>query len=189
MRKIIVAITGASGTRYGADLLAALNQAPAVETHLVISQWGIQNLKLETNLSLADLENLADHVYKNQDLGASIASGSFLTDSMVIVPASMRTTAAIAAGLSDDLITRSADVMLKERRQLILVPRETPLSAIHLENMLKLARLGVQMIPPMPAFYNQPQTIDDLIAHQTNRTLDALGVAVPGREARRWEGI
>lgn len=185
MKKIVVGITGASGTVYAVDLLKKLQANPEIETHVIISNWAKENLKLETDLKMSDLRALADVVYDNNNLGAAVASGSFLTDGMIIVPASMKTVAGISIGFGDSLIARAADVTLKEQRKLILVPRETPLNAIHLENLTKLARLGVQIIPPIPAFYNHPETIDDIINHQTMKLLDALGIENTGR---RWQG-
>ncbi|MGM0240455.1 UbiX family flavin prenyltransferase [Enterococcus sp. AZ103] len=185
MKKIVVGITGASGTVYAVDLLRKLQVNPEIETHVIISNWAKENLKLETDLKMSDLRALADVVYDNNNLGAAVASGSFLTDGMIIVPASMKTVAGISIGFGDSLIARAADVTLKEQRKLILVPRETPLNAIHLENLTKLARLGVQIIPPIPAFYNHPETIADIINHQTMKLLDALGIENTGR---RWQG-
>lgn len=187
MKRIIVAVTGASGTIYAIELLKALQKIDDVETHLVMSKWGKQNLELETDYSLDQMEGLADHVYRNQDLGAAIASGSFLTDAMVIVPASMKSIASIATGLADNLVARAADVILKEQRQLIIVPRETPFSLIHLENMTKLAKMGVQIIPPIPAFYHRPKTVEELVNHQTMKLLDALHLA--NQVEQRWSGI
>ncbi|KAF1304987.1 MULTISPECIES: UbiX family flavin prenyltransferase [Enterococcus] len=186
MKKIVIGITGASGTIYALDLIKKLKAIPDVETHGIISSWAKENLKLETEMSLKEVEGLLDYHYSNKDLGAAIASGSFLTDGMVIVPASMKTVASLSIGLADNLITRAADVALKEQRKLILVPRETPLNAIHLENLTKLSRLGVQIIPPIPAFYNQPKTIQDLVDHHTMKLLDALGIANDSQG--RWGG-
>lgn len=188
MKRIVVAVSGASGTIYGLRLLEALHAQPEVEVHLVMSPWAKENLAVEaTGYSLAQVHALADFVYDHRNMGATIASGSFRHDGMVIVPASMKTLAAIATGLGDSLIGRAADVTLKERRPLIVVPRETPLNQIHLENMLKLAKMGVEIIPPMPAFYQQPQTIDDLIAHTTMKLLDHLKIA--NDLAPRWPGL
>ncbi|MDT2604911.1 UbiX family flavin prenyltransferase [Enterococcus dongliensis] len=186
MKKIVIGISGASGTIYALDLIKKLKAIPNVETHGVISTWAKQNLRLETETSLKEIENLLDFHYSNKDLGAAIASGSFLTDGMVIVPASMKTVASLSIGLADNLITRAADVTLKEQRKLILVPRETPLNAIHLENLTKLARLGVQIIPPIPAFYHHPETIQDLVDHQSMKLLDALGIENDNQG--RWQG-
>lgn len=184
-RRIVIGITGASGTIYALDLLKELKKYPEIETYGVISDWAKENLKIETDMSLKEVYELLDYHYSVKDLGASIASGSFLVDAMVIVPTSMRTVGAIAMGLADNLITRAADVTLKEQRKLILVPRETPLHAIHLENLTKLAKMGVQIIPPIPAFYNQPQTIQDLVHHQTMKLLDAL--QIENDLSERWK--
>ncbi|MFD1317616.1 UbiX family flavin prenyltransferase [Loigolactobacillus zhaoyuanensis] len=186
MRRIIIGVTGASGTIYAIDLLQKLAQIPEIETHLVLSQWAKQNLALETDFTLRQVQQLADVTYNINDQAAAIASGSFLNDGMIIVPASMKTVAGIATGFGDNLISRAADVALKEQRKLVIVPRETPLSVIHLENLTKLARLGVQIIPPMPAFYDHPQTIQDIVNHQTMKLLDAL--AIPNQVAPRWQG-
>lgn len=186
MQRIIVGVTGASGTIYAVDLLEKLHQLPDVEVHLVLSNWAKKNLALETDYQLSQLTALADQTYHINDQGAAIASGSFLNDGMVIVPASMKTVASIAYGIGDNLIGRAADVTIKEQRKLVIVPRETPLSVIHLENLTKLAKLGAQIIPPIPAFYNQPQTIQDLVAHQTMKILDAFHIH--NETDRRWEG-
>ncbi len=186
MKKIIVGITGASGTTYAISLLKALHDLPDIETHLVMSKWAVKNLELETDLTLTQVKNLADQIYNINDQGAVIASGSFLTAGMVIVPASMKTIAGVAYGFADNLIGRAADVCLKERRKLIIVPRESPLSTLHLENMLKLSQMGVEIIPPIPAFYNHPQTIADLVNHNTMKLLDALDMH--NELSPRWQG-
>lgn len=186
MKKIIVGVTGASGTTYAISLLKALHDLPDVETHLVLSKWAVRNLELETDLTLPAVKSLADQVYNINDQGAAIASGSFLTTGMVIVPASMKTVAGVAYGFADNLIGRAADVCLKERRKLIVVPRESPFSTLHLENMLKLSQMGAEIIPPIPAFYNHPQTINDLVNHQTMKLLDALGLQ--NEISPRWQG-
>lgn len=186
MKKIIIGISGASGSIYGIDLLKKLKQVEGVETHLVLSDWAKENIKLETDYQPEEVEKLADFVYDDHNLGASIASGSFRVDAMVVAPASMKTVAGISVGFDDDLIIRAAGVMLKEQRKLILVPRETPLSAIHLENLTKLAKLGVQIIPPIPSFYDHPQTIQDIVDHQSMKVVDALGI--DNEIGRRWNG-
>ena len=186
MKKIIIGISGASGSIYGIDLLKKLKQVEGIETHLVMSDWAKENIKLETDYQPEEVEKLADFVYDDHNLGASIASGSFRDDAMVVAPASMKTVAGISVGFDDDLIIRAAGVMLKEQRKLILVPRETPLSAIHLENLTKLAKLGVQIIPPIPSFYDHPQTIQDIIDHQSMKVVDALGI--DNEIGRRWNG-
>ncbi|WP_371372868.1 UbiX family flavin prenyltransferase [Sporomusa aerivorans] len=172
---IIVAITGATGAIYGVRLLEFLKRL-TIESHLVVSQWAMETLRLETAYSFAELQTLVTHVYNNNELGAAIASGSFKTAGMVIAPCSMKTLAAVSCGFSTNLILRAADVTVKEGRKLILVTRETPLSSIHLENMLRLSRLGVVMMPPMPAFYNKPASIDDLVDQHAGRILDRLGI-------------
>lgn len=188
MKKIVVGITGASGTIYGIRLLEALQATPDVETHLVMSRWAKENLAVEdTGYTEAQVKALADYVYPEQNLGAAIASGSFIHDGMVIIPASMKTVAAVATGLSENLIARAADVTLKEQRQLIIVPRESPFNQIHLENMLKLAKMGVGVIPPIPAFYNNPKTVDDIINHTVMKILDHLHIE--NTVSSRWEGL
>jgi 4-hydroxy-3-polyprenylbenzoate decarboxylase len=184
--RLVVAMTGASGAALGIRLLERLRDVPSVETHLVISRWARQTIRQEATRSAREVASLADHVYHPDDLAAPISSGSFLTDGMVVVPCSMKTLAGIRVGYGDGLITRAADVTLKERRKLVLVVRETPLSEIHLENMLSLARMGVSILPPMPAFYTMPSTIQDVVDGIVARVLDQFGVAVPG--TRRWAG-
>ena len=183
--KIIVGITGATGTIYGVRLLERLREAGA-DTHLVISRWGARTLIHETPYSREQVEALASVSYAPGDMGAAIASGSFRTDGMIIAPCSAKTLAAIAHGYGDNLIHRSADVVLKERRRLVLAVREAPFSDIHLENMLKLSRMGAVVLPPLPAFYNHPRTIDDVVDHTVARMLDAFGLEVRG--AVRWAG-
>lgn len=158
-----------------------------VETHLVMSKWGGRTLTHETRYSLKDVQDLATHSYTIADQGAAISSGSFVTLGMVIAPCSMRTVAAIAHGLGDNLIHRAADVVLKERRKLVLVVRESPFSEIHLENMLKLARMGVVILPPVPAFYNNPQNLDDMINHITMRVIDQFDIHLD--VMNRWDGV
>lgn len=172
---IVIAITGATGSCYGVRLLEVMKELN-VNTHLIISQWAKKTIELETSYSLDDIYNLATYCYEEDNQAAALASGSFKHQGMVIVPCSMRTLGAIANGLAGNLIHRSADVTLKEQRKLILAVRETPLNAIHLENMLKLSRLGVVIMPPVPAFYQKPQTISDIVDHFAGRVLDQLGV-------------
>ena len=183
--KIIVALTGATGAIYGVRILQRLRDAGA-ETHLVISRWGVRTLLHETNFSKEQVESLGSVTYASGDMGAAISSGSFRTDGMVIAPCSAKTLAAVAHGFGENLVHRAADVILKERRKLVLVVREAPLSDIHLENMLKLSRMGAVMLPPMPAFYNHPQTVDDVVEHTVSRVLDQFGLD-PGGSAR-WTG-
>ncbi|GHF17194.1 non-oxidative hydroxyarylic acid decarboxylases subunit B [Streptomyces spiralis] len=185
--RLVVGMTGATGAVLGVRFLQALAALPDVETHLVLSRWARTTIELETGLSVDEVAALADAVHRPEDQGATISSGSFPTDGMVIVPCSMKTLAGIRAGYADGLVGRAADVVLKERRKLVLVPRETPLSEIHLENMLALSRMGVQMLPPMPAFYNHPQSVDDIVDHVVARVLDQFGLPAPA--ARRWEGM
>lgn len=184
-RRIVVGISAATGVVFGVEVLRRL-AATRVETHLVVSKWARRTLEHETGLSMEDVHALASHVYTHGDQSAVLASGSFRTDGMIIAPCSMRTLAAIAHGVADNLILRAADVVIKERKPLVLMVRESPLSAIHLENMLTLARLGVSIAPPMPAFYQRPESIEDLVGHVVTRALDQLGLE--DAEAPRWEG-
>jgi 4-hydroxy-3-polyprenylbenzoate decarboxylase len=183
---VIVGMTGATGTIFGVRLLQVL-QGSGVETHLVMSKWAARTLIEETSHTVEQVQQLATRVYPLGDQGAAISSGSFLTLGMIVVPCSMRTLAAIAHGLGDNLIHRAADVILKERRRLVLAIREAPLSEIHLENMLKLSRMGVVICPPVPAFYNRPQTIDDIVNHTVARLLDQLDIHLDVQS--RWQGM
>lgn len=185
--RLIVGMTGATGAVLGLRLLQQLAELPEVETHLILSRWARATIELETGHSAREVEDLADVVHHPGDQGATIASGSFRTDGMVVVPCSMKTLAGIRAGYADGLVGRAADVMLKERHPLVLVPRETPLSEIHLENMLDLARKGARIVPPMPAFYHRPASVDDIVDHLTARVLDQF--ALPAPAARRWAGM
>ena len=185
-RRIIVGITGATGTIFGIRLLELL-QETEVETHLVLSRWAARTLVEETAYTVEQVQALATHVHPVTDQGAPISSGSFVTDGMIIMPCTIRTLAAIAHGLADNLIHRAADVILKERRRLVLAVREAPLSEIHLENMLKLARMGAVIAPPMPSFYGRPRSIDDLVNHTVVRLLDQLDIHLD--VANRWEGL
>ena len=183
--RLIVAMTGATGTIIGVRLLQLLQETD-VETHLVMSTWAVRTLRHETMFAAEDVQRLATRVYAPGDQGAAISSGSFLTDGMVIVPCSMRTLAAIAHGFGDTLVHRAADVVLKERRRLVLSVREAPLSDIHLENMLKLSRMGVVICPPVPAYYARPQTVDDIVTWSAARLLDQVGIHL--ETANRWNG-
>lgn len=183
--KLIVGITGATGTIFGVRLLQVL-EGSGVETHLVMSKWATRTLVHETPYTVEEVQQMATRHYASGDQGAPISSGSFITRGMVVAPCSVRTLAAIAQGQGDNLVHRAADVILKERRKLVLVVREAPLSDIHLENMLKLSRMGVVIIPPVPAFYNHPRTIDDLVNHTVMRILDQFGIHVD--VAARWDG-
>lgn len=173
--KLIVAMTGASGAIYGVKLLEELRKQQ-IETHLILSHWAEATLTTETAYSVETVKSLAHQVHPVNDLTASLASGSFATTGMVVVPCSMKTLSGIAHGYSADLITRAADVIIKERRRLVLVARETPLSPIHLENMLKLARLGVTILPPVPAFYTSPKSIEDIVTQTVGRILAQFNV-------------
>lgn len=183
--KLIVGITGATGTILGVRLLEALENSK-IESHLVLSKWGARTLVHETTYTVDTVKALATCTYSESDQGAAISSGSFVTDGMIIAPCSMRSLAAIAHGQGDNLIHRAADVVLKERRKLVLMVRESPLSDIHLENMLKLSRMGVVIIPPVPAFYNRPETLDSVVDHIVMRVLDQFGVHT--ESSTRWDG-
>jgi len=187
-KRLVIAITGASGAVYGIRMLELLSQVDDWESHLVISPSGLMTATHELELDRAQIEGLADVVHNVRDIGASIASGSFQCNGMVIAPCSMRTLAAVAHGLSDNLITRAADVMLKERRRLVLVARETPLNLAHLRNMVAVTELGAIVAPPVPAFYNQPSAIDDIVNHTVGRILDLFEVEHSGL-LQRWEGL
>ena len=184
--RLIVGITGATGTIFGVRLLQMLHGS-GVETHLVVSKWAARTLAHETPYSLKEVQGLATQSYGVGAQGAAISSGSFVTMGMAIAPCSMRTLAAIAHGIGDNLIHRAADVILKERRKLVLVVRESPFSEIHLENMLKLARMGVVILPPVPAFYNNPQNLDDMINHITMRVIDQFDIHLD--VMNRWDGV
>ena len=184
--RLIVGITGATGTIFGVRILQMLHGS-GVETHLVVSKWAARTLTHETPHSLKYVQSLANQSYAIGAQGAAISSGSFVTLGMVIAPCSMRTLAAIAHGLGDNLIHRAADVILKERRKLVLVVRESPFNEIHLENMLKLARMGVVILPPVPAFYNNPQNLDDMINHITMRVIDQFDIHLD--VMNRWDGV
>lgn len=175
-QRIIVGISGASGAIYGVRLLQALRTLPSIETHAVISDAGWLNITHELDLERTHAPALADVVHSIDHIGASIASGSFRASGMVVAPCSMRTLAAIAHGLTDNLLTRAADVMLKERRRLILLARETPLHLVHLRNMTTVTEMGAIVCPPVPAFYQKPQTVEDIVQHSLARVLDLLGL-------------
>ncbi|MCL9674588.1 non-oxidative hydroxyarylic acid decarboxylases subunit B [Citrobacter sp. MNAZ 1397] len=185
--KLIIGMTGATGAPLGVALLQALHEMPEVETHLVMSKWAKTTIELETPWTARDVAALADVTHNPADQAATISSGSFRTDGMIVIPCSMKTLAGIRAGYAEGLVGRAADVVLKEGRKLVLVPREMPLSTIHLENMLALSRMGVAMVPPMPAYYNHPQTVDDITWHIVTRVLDQFGLE--HSKARRWEGL
>lgn len=186
-RRLLVAITGASGAIYGLRLLQALQPAPDVETHLVVSDAGWQTLRHELHAGPQTLRPLVHTLHDAADIGAGPASGSFRCAGMVVAPCSMRTLAAIAHGLSDNLVIRAADVMLKERRRLVLMARETPLHLGHLRNMTAVTEMGAIVCPPVPAFYLRPQTIDDIVNASVARVLDLLDV--PHTLSARWAGL
>ena len=183
--RLIVGVTGATGVIYGVRALQRL-RAAGVETHLVMSRWGARTLLHETPYTREQVEAMADVVYSPNDMGAAISSGSFQTAGMLVAPCSAKTLAAIAHGFGDNLVHRAADVVLKERRKLVIALRESPLSDIHLENMLRLSRMGAMIMPPVPAFYNHPRTIDEMVDFTVSRLLDQCGVPVP--DADRWQG-
>ena len=186
-RRIVVAITGATGAVYGVRLLQRLQALPGVETHLVVSDAASLTLHQEVGMQRRDVEALAHVVHKNREIGASIASGSFQTDGMVIAPCSMKTLAAVAHGLADNLVARAADVVLKERRRLVLMVRETPVNLAHLRNMTAVTEMGGIVFPPLPSFYHRPASIDEMVDHTLDRVLDLLGIE--NDTAPRWPGM
>jgi 2,5-furandicarboxylate decarboxylase 2 len=186
-KRLIVGITGATGAVYGVELLKTLSGLEDWESHVVMSDAGALNLWHELKMRRKDLEKLATAAYNPKDIGATIASGSFLTEGMVIAPCSMKTLAAVAHAHADDLVSRAADVVLKERRRLVLVPRETPLNLAHLRNMTAVTEMGGIIMPPVPAFYALPKSIEDLVAHTVARVLDLFGVH--SARLARWQGM
>ncbi len=184
--RIIVGISGASGSIYGIRLLEKLRARGGVETHLVLTRSGERTAYLETGRLAADLKALADYSYPVEDIGAKLASGSFLTDAMVVAPCSISSMSSIACGIASNLLVRAADVTLKERRKLILLVRETPFHLGHLRSMTALAEMGAIIAPPVPAFYTRPQTVDDIVNFSVDRVLDLLGL--PGETTTRWQG-
>jgi flavin prenyltransferase len=186
MTRFIVGMTGASGAIYGVRLLEQLRDLP-VETHLIATRWARVTIEHETQRTFAEVRELADVTYSEGDQSAAVSSGSFVTDGMIIVPCSMKTVGAIATGFAHNLICRAADVVLKERRPLVLVVRETPLHSVHLRNLLTLSDMGAVIAPPVPAFYARPESVDELVDHTVVRLLDQLGVhrEVPSR----WTGL
>jgi len=186
VKRLVVAITGATGVIYGIRLLERLRGLPGVETHLVVSAPGKRTILEETDYALRDVEALAHHVHDNRDIGASLASGSFRTAGMVIAPCSIKTASAVAYCRSDSLIARAADVTLKEGRPLVMLVRETPLHAGHLRCLLALVEMGAVLLPPMPAFYHRPKDLEDVIGHTLTRALDRLGLPLP--DAPEWQG-
>ncbi len=184
-KRLIVGISGASGIIYGIETLKQLRQA-GLESHLVVSKAAMQTLKHESDISFGDLQALADVVYSNQDIGAAIASGSFKTGGMLVAPCSIRSLAEIASGLSASLLSRAADVILKERRRLVLLVRETPLHAGHLQSMLDVTNMGGIIMPPVPAFYTNPQSLEEMVSQTIARALDLFEIETPA--LRRWDG-
>lgn len=188
MKRLIVGISGASGAIYGVRLLQVLQSVEGVESHLVMSQAARQTLSLETDYSLRDVQALADVVHDARDIAASISSGSFKTAGMVILPCSIKTLSGIVHSYTDSLVTRAADVVLKERRPLVLCVRETPLHLGHLRLMTQAAELGAVIMPPVPAFYHRPESLDDVINQTVNRVLDQFDIDLPEDLFTRWQG-
>ena len=186
-RRIVVAITGATGAIYGVRLLEELRRQRGIETHLVVSKAGFLSAATELDLGRSALEAYGDVVHADRDVGASIASGSFRTDGMIVAPCSMRTLAAIATGVTDNLVTRAADVALKERRRLVLLARETPLGLVHLRNMVTVTEMGAVVFPPVPAFYARPDSLDAMVDQTVGRVLDLFDLDSP--LVRRWSGV
>ncbi len=186
-QRLIVAITGATGAVYGVRLLQHLSAIDGVETHLVVSEAASLTLHQEVGMQRRDVEALAHVVHRNRDVGAAIASGSFQSDGMIVAPCSMKTLAAVALGLSDNLIARAADVILKERRRLVLMVRETPFNLAHLRNMTAVTEMGGIIFPPLPSFYHRPATIDDMVDHTVARVIDLFGIE--HSLAPRWAGM
>jgi polyprenyl P-hydroxybenzoate/phenylacrylic acid decarboxylase-like protein len=186
--RLVVAITGASGAVYGVRLLQELRASGAAETHLVMSPSGVMTAQQELDIGRRDIEDLADVVHNVKDIGATIASGSFRSSGMVVAPCSMKTLASIAHGLADNLVARAADVMLKERRRLVLVARETPLNLAHLRNMTSVTEMGGIVFPPVPAFYARPASLDELVNHTVGRLLDLFDLPHAGL-VKRWQGM
>jgi 4-hydroxy-3-polyprenylbenzoate decarboxylase len=184
--RLVVGISGATGAIFGIRLLQMLRSA-GVKTDLIISEWAKVTIQQETEFTVPEVEALASETHSNRNLAVAISSGSVKTDGMIIAPCSMKTVAAIRGGLASDLLSRAADVVLKERRKLVLLPRESPFNDIHLDNMLTLSRMGVVMVPPVPAFYNNPKSLDDVIDHIIVRTLDQFGIDSPN--ASVWNGL
>ena len=187
MKRLVVAITGASGAMYGIRLLQWLRESTQVETHLMISDAGVLSLHYELDMKRKDVEALADVVHSVRDVGACVASGSFQSEGMIVAPCSMKTLGSVAHGLSDNLISRAADVMLKERRRLVLMVRETPFNLAHLRNMTSVTEMGGIIYPPLPALYQKPQSIEDMVDHTTGRVLDLFGIQQT--LAPQWQGI
>jgi len=187
MKRLVVAITGASGAMYGIRLLQWLRESVQVETHLMISDAGVVSMHYELDMKRKDVEALADVVHSVRDVGACVASGSFQSEGMIVAPCSMKTLGSVAHGLSDNLISRAADVMLKERRRLVLMVRETPFNLAHLRNMTSVTEMGGIIYPPLPALYQKPQSIEEMVDHTTGRVLDLFGIQQT--LAPQWQGI
>ncbi len=188
MKRLIVGISGASGVIYGIRLLEVLRGVQDVETHLILSAAGSITIGLETDYSVEQVQALADVTYRFKDIAAAVSSGSFKTHGMVVIPCTMKTLAGIAYSFSDNLLLRAADVVLKDRRRLVIVPRETPLHLGHLRTMKQVVEMGAILAPPMPAFYHRPQTLDDIINQTVNRVLDLLDIDLPQDLFQRWQG-
>jgi len=186
-KRLIVGVTGATGAIYGVQIIRTLREVKGWESHLILSDAGALNLWHELKMRRKDLEKLAGVAHNPKDIAATIASGSFLTEGMVIAPCSMKTLAAVAHAHADDLVSRAADVILKERRRLVLMPRETPLNLAHLRNMVAVTEMGGIVFPPVPAFYALPKSLDDLVAHTVARVLDLFGVH--SARLARWQGM
>lgn len=186
-RRLIIAVTGATGSVYAVRLLQELRAGGAIQTHLMVSEAGVLNLHQELDMTRKDIEALADVVHNVRDVGASIASGSFQSDGMIVAPCSMKTLASVAHGMSDNLITRAADVVLKERRRLVLMVRETPFNLAHLRNMTAVTEMGGIIFPPLPGFYHRPQSIAEMVDHTVGRVLDLF--AIPHALTPRWNGM
>ncbi len=187
-RRLIVGMSGSSGVIYGIRLLEACAADPSVETHLILTPAARQTITLETTWRPTDVERLADVCYRYPDIAASISSGSYPVHAMVIIPCSMRTLASVAYGFDDNLLSRAADVTLKERRRLVLVTRESPLTLAHLRSMVQATEMGAVVCPPSPAFYSRPATLDDVVNHTVARVMDLLGLQTPEGMIRRWTG-
>jgi polyprenyl P-hydroxybenzoate/phenylacrylic acid decarboxylase-like protein len=186
-KRLIVGITGATGAVYGLRLLEAVNKLPGWESHLVLTEAGALNVWHELKMKRKEVEKLASAAYHPKDIGAAIASGSFVTEGMIIAPCSMKTLAAVAHAHADDLVSRAADVVLKERRRLVLLPRETPLNLAHIRNMAAVTEMGAIVFPPLPAFYAKPKTLDEMVAHSVARVLDLFGLH--SEKLARWQGL
>ena len=185
--RLIIGISGASGVIYGIRLLEALRNQADVETHLILSATGRMNIGIETEWKAKAVEDLADVVHRNNDVGAKIASGSYRSDGMIVAPCSMKTLSGIVNSYADNLLCRAADVMLKERKRLILVPRESPLHSGHCRLLYEASKMGIDIAPPMPAFYNRPESVDDIVNHTVGRLLDLIGL--DSGMVHRWSGV